>query len=34
MKYELYDLTRYFHNVKNKKGELNPFLGEAELALT
>jgi len=34
MKYELHDLTRYFHNVKNKRGELNPILGEDELALT
>ncbi len=34
MKYELYDVMRYFHNVKNKKGELNPILGEDELALT
>jgi len=34
MAYELYDLTRYFHNVKNKKGQLNPILGEDELALT
>ena len=34
MKYELYDLTRYFHNVKAKDGSLNPILGEDELALT
>ena len=33
-KYELHDLTRYFHNVKNKDGSLNPILGEDELALT
>ena len=33
-KYELYDLTKYFHNVRNKKGELNPILGEDELALS
>ena len=25
MKYELHDLVRYFHNVRNKKGELNNF---------
>ncbi len=33
-KYEIHDLTRYFHNVKNKKGELNPILGEDSTALT
>ena len=33
-KYEVHDLTRYFHNVKNKKGELNPILGEDATALT
>jgi len=31
---EIYDLTRYFHNVRNKDGSLNPILGEDELALT
>ena len=34
MKYELYDLVRYFHNVRNKKGELNPIIGEDKLAVT
>ena len=34
MKYELYDVTRYFHNVRKKDGSLNPILGEDELALT
>ena len=34
MKYEIHDLTRYFHNVKAKDGTLNPILGEDELALT
>jgi hypothetical protein len=33
-KYELYDVTRYFHNVRKKDGSLNPILGEDELALT
>jgi len=33
-KYELYDLTNYFHNVRTKDGTLNPILGEDELALT
>ena len=33
-KYEVHDLVRYFHNVKNKKGELNPILGEDATALT
>ena len=33
-KYELYDLTNYFHNVRKKDGTLNPILGEDELALT
>ena len=32
-KFEIYDLTRYFHNVK-KDGALNPILGEDELALS
>ena len=31
---ELYDLTRYFHNVRNDKGEICPILGEDELAIT
>ena len=31
---ELYDLTRYFHNVRNDKGEIFPILGEDELAVT
>ena len=31
---ELYDLTRYFHNVKNDKGDIFPILGEDELAVT
>ena len=34
MKYEVYDLTRYFHNVRGKDGSLNPILGEDELALS
>ena len=34
MKYELHDLVRYFHNVRNKKGELNPIIGEDKLAVT
>ena len=34
MKYELHDVTRYFHNVRKKDGSLNPILGEDELALT
>ena len=29
---ELYDLTRYFHNVRNDKGEICPILGEDELS--
>ena len=33
-KYEVHDLVRYFHNVKNEKGELNPILGEDATALT
>ena len=34
MKYEIHDLTRYFHNVKKKDGTLNPILGEDATALT
>ena len=34
MKYEIYDLTRYFHNVRKKGGGLNPILGEDATALT
>jgi len=34
MKYEVYDLTRYFHNVRGKDGSLNPILGEDELAVS
>ena len=33
-KFELYDLTKYFHNVKKEDGTLNPILGEDELALS
>jgi hypothetical protein len=33
-KYEVHDLVRYFHNVRNKKGELNPIIGEDKLAVT
>ena len=33
-KYELFDLTRYFHNVTKDDGTLNPILGEDELALS
>jgi len=33
-KYELFDLTRYFHNVRKEDGTLNPILGEDELALS
>jgi len=33
-KFELYDLTRYFHNVRKEDGTLNPILGEDELALS
>ena len=33
-KYEIHDLTRYFHNVKKKDGSLNPILGEDATALT
>ena len=34
MKLEIYDLTRYFHNVRKKDGALNPILGEDELAVS
>ncbi len=34
MKYEINDLTRYFHNVRGKDGSLNPILGEDELAVS
>ena len=34
MKYEIHDLTRYFHNVRKKDGTLNPILGEDATALT
>ncbi len=34
MKLEIYDLTRYFHNVRKKDGSLNPILGEDELAVS
>jgi|TARA_R110000824_G_scaffold77285_3_gene195510 hypothetical protein len=33
-KYEIHDLTRYFHNVRKKDGTLNPILGEDATALT
>ena len=33
-KFELYDLTKYFHNVRKEDGTLNPILGEDELALS
>ena len=33
-KFELTDLVRYFHNVRNKKGELVPIIGEDKLAVT
>ena len=34
VKYEVYDITRYFHNVRKKDGALNPILGEDELAVS
>ena len=34
VKYEVYDITRYFHNVRKKDGTLNPILGEDATALT
>ena len=33
-KFELTDLVRYFHNVRNSKGELVPIIGEDRLAVT
>jgi len=33
-KFELTDLVRYFHNVRNSKGELVPIIGEDKLAVT
>jgi len=33
-KFELSDLVRYFQNVRNKKGELVPIIGEDKLAVT
>ena len=33
-KFELYDLTKDFHNVRKEDGTLNPILGEDELALS
>ena len=33
-KFELYDLLRYFHNVKKPDGTIFPILGEDALALT
>ena len=32
--FEIEDLVRYFHNVKNNKGELVPIIGEDKLAVT
>ena len=32
--FELTDLVRYFHNVRNEKGELVPIIGEDKLAVT
>ena len=32
--FEIEDLVRYFHNVKNQKGELVPIIGEDKLAIT
>ena len=32
--FELTDLVRYFHNVRNSKGELVPIIGEDKLAVT
>ena len=32
--FELTDLVRYFHNVRNDKGELVPIIGEDKLAVT
>ena len=33
-KFELYDLTKYFHNVRKEDGTFIPILGEDELALS
>jgi hypothetical protein len=33
-KYQIEDLVNYFHNVKNKKGDLVPIIGEDKLAVT
>ena len=33
-KYQIDDLVNYFHNVKNKKGDLVPIIGEDKLAVT
>ena len=33
-KIELTDLVKYFHNVRNEKGELVPIIGEDKLAVT
>lgn len=32
--FELKDLVRYFHNVRNERGELVPIIGEDKLAVT
>ena len=32
--FEITDLVRYFHNVRNSKGELVPIIGEDKLAVT
>ena len=32
--FEIEDLVRYFHNVKNQKDELVPIIGEDKLAIT
>ena len=32
--FELTDLVRYFHNVRNEKGEHVPIIGEDKLAVT
>ena len=34
VKYEVYDITRYFHNVRKKDGTLKTILGEDATALT
>ena len=33
-RFELTDLVRYFHNVRNDKGQLVPIIGEDKLAVT